>query len=143
MKNFLIVVIIGFALFFWGAYSGVINIHYFRYIENQTLSHPVGIASVIGNRITLENGRTIELDDGPLAEHWNAILKKNRSQIEVEDLEVDMLIIWGNEPRFICSGTAPFRIPLIPRDVNRNRRSLIGGGHYVADGINAIPAGAK
>lgn len=113
-----------------GVYSGFVNIRYARMIDNPALSNPIKIDRVDGARILLSDGRGIELDEGPLNDRWSRLLKPG-SEIEIDTSDGDDYFpMWGSEPRFVCGGTAAFRIPLIPHDVNGNRRSLIGFGSF-------------
>ena len=118
------------ALVIVGVQSGLVRIRYARMIDNQVLASPVKIDRVDRGRILLSDGRAINLDDGPLDEGWSRLLKAG-SEIEIDTSDgVDYFPMWGNEPRFVCGGTAAFRIPLIPYDVDGNRRSLIGFGTF-------------
>lgn len=130
MKNVTIAALCVIALVIIGVCSGLVEIHYARKVDNQVLSNPVKVDRVDGRRIRLSDGRAIELDDGPLDDRWSRLLKAG-SEIEIDSSEGDdLLSVWGSEPRFVCGGTAAFRIPLIPYDEDRNRRSLIGFGAF-------------
>ncbi len=130
MKHFAIAALCMIALAFVGVRSGLVRIHYARMIDNHVLSNPLKVDRVDGRLILLSDGRAIELDDGSLDDRWCRLLKAG-SEIEIDTSEGDdYFLIWGNEPRFVCGGTATFRIPLFPYDVDGNRRSLIGVGSF-------------
>ncbi len=130
MKNFSIAALCVIALAIVGVRSGLVRIHYARMVDNHVLSNPLKVDRVDGRRILLSDGRAVELDDGPLDDRWSRLLKAG-SEIEIDTSEGDdCFLIWGNEPRFVCGGTAAFRIPLVPYDVDGNRRSLIGFGSF-------------
>jgi hypothetical protein len=140
MKNFAIAALCMIALVIVGVQSGLVRIRYARMIDNQVLANPVKIDRVDGGRILLSDGRVIDLDDGPLDERWSRVLKEG-SEIEIDTSDGDDYFpMWGNEPRFVCGGTAAFRIPLIPYDVNGNRRSLIGFGTFSEESKKAEQA---
>ncbi len=114
-----------------GVLSGFVNIRYARMIDNPVLANPVKIDRVDGGRILLSDGRAVELEDGPLRDRWSGLLKAG-SEIEIDTSDGDDdFPMWASEPRFVCGGTAAIRIPLIPHDVDGNRRSLIGIGSFV------------
>jgi hypothetical protein len=140
MKNFAIAALCVIALAILGVRSGLVRIRYARMIDNHVLSNPVKVDRVDGSRILLSDGRAIELDDGPLDDRWSRLLKAG-SEIEIDTSDgADYFPMWGNEPRFVCGGTAAFRIPLIPYDVAGNRRSLIGFGSFSEESKEAEQA---
>jgi len=133
MKVFAITTLCVIALATFGVRSGAVRIRYARMTDNNALSNSVKIDRVEPGRILLVDGREILLDDGPLDERWVRLLKPG-SEIEIDGSEgYDDFLLWGNEPRFICGGTAMFRIPLIPHDVDGNRRSIIAAGHFAEE----------
>ncbi len=130
MKSVTIAALCVIALVIIGVCSGLVEIRYARRVDNQVLSNPVKVDRLDGRRIRLSDGREIELDDGPLDDRWSRLLKAG-SGIEIDPSEGEnFLAVWGSEPRFVCGGTAVFRIPLIPHNVDGNRRSLIGFGAF-------------
>ena len=109
----------------------MVRINYARMIDNPVLSDPVGVKRVVGNQIFLKDGRVIELDGAPLHSAWDE-LKKNGGEIEIDSSDGDGFVtLWGKKRRSVCGGTAVIRIPLIPHDVNRNERRLVGCGSFV------------
>ena len=115
-------------LFTFAFFTGFIDIHYTRVIENQSLASPMTVLKVEGNTLTLEDGRILELEDPMAYNDWPSALARNRFRIEVESGQSRKVIIWGNVRRTICGGTHTIRIPLIGQDVNRNLRRTIGFG---------------
>lgn len=130
MKSFAITALCAIALTFVGVRFGVVRIHYARMIDNHVLSNAIKVDRVDGNRILLSDGRAIELDDGPLDDQRRRLFEAG-SEIEIDTSDGNVSFpMWGREPRLVCGGTAAFRIPLIPYDVDGNRRSLIGFGNF-------------
>lgn len=128
-------------------FTGFIDVHYTRVIDNQSLLSPMVVSKVEGNRLTLEDGRILELEDPMAFDDWPSALAANQFQIEVESGQSSDVIVWGNVRRTICGGTHAIRIPLIATDVNLNRRMTIGFGTNVTgidqSGHNAPPGGDK
>ncbi len=111
-----------------GVNSGFIRIRYARMVPNQPLSSPVVIERVAGNVIMLHDGRTIELDQ-ELNDSWRDLLP-NGGEIEIESHGPDGTCdIYGKQRRFVCGGTSPIKLSLIPYDVNGYYRSFVGGGN--------------
>ena len=130
------------ALLSLGVFTGAVSIRYARMIDNPVLSHPVAVARVVENRIILKDGRVIELEDRrPLDSSWDE-LRESGGEIEV-DAEDGDLTVWGKKRRFVCGGTAAFRIPLIPRNVNANRRVLVGFGWWADEVAEEEEAGGR
>lgn len=115
-----------------GFLTGLVGIHYPRIIENQSLLHPVAVVQVEGARITLADGRMFELETAfpgrDRTKSWSV-----GSRVEIEDDGSGEVMIFGNSPRMIC-GTPwakPIRIPLIPVDLDRNRREIVAFANQV------------
>lgn len=131
MKTFAIAALCLLALAILAVQTGFVNAHYARRVNNQPLSSPVTIERIDGSRIQLRDGRSIELFDGPLSDRWSSLLKAG-DEIEVDDADGDEdFPIYAKESIFVCGGTSPFRIPLIPHNVNRYRRSFVDIGSFV------------
>lgn len=121
-----------------------VSIRYPRIIENQTLSAPVRVSSVDRDLMQLEDGRKIRLDQGPLDDPWDRLLGRPGCSVEIETVEeIGTVVIWSNEPRTVCGGTAAIKLRLIPHDVNRNRRSLVAFGTVTENGPNAEQGGRR
>lgn len=121
-----------------GVQLNFVSVRYPRIIENQTLSASVRISSIDRDLIQLEDGRKIRLDQGPLDDPWDRLLSMPDCSVEIEPIEeIGTVVIWSNEPRTICGGTAAIKLRLIPHDVNRNRRSLVAFGTVTDDSPKA------
>jgi hypothetical protein len=114
-----------------GIVSGVVKISYARMIDNPVLSNPMAVARIMENQIFLKDGRVIEVDAGTVASAWEE-LRENGGEIEIDESDGDGFVtLWGSKRRFVCGGTAAFRIPLIPHNVDANQRALVGFGSFV------------
>lgn len=142
MKTGITIAVGSVLLFAFGVSTGVIGIHYIRVIENEALINPVNVTKVEGNMLTLGDGRVLELEEPMHGENWDRALDMNHNRIEVEPGKSREVVVWGSVPRTICGGTYAVRIPLIPRNVNRNRRMTIGYGYDVT-GITKAEAHAS
>jgi hypothetical protein len=141
MKTFAITAVFVLLLAVVAVRKGVVNIHYARMIDNQALSNPIRVESVDGTRIRLSDGRTIQLDEAAFDAYSRGQFVAGR-MIEMigNCAATDYFILLGNVPQTICGGTSAFRIPLIPRDVDRNVRGVIGVGSFYEDSKEADQA---
>ncbi|MES2923598.1 MAG: hypothetical protein V4819_18730 [Verrucomicrobiota bacterium] len=141
MKNFVASAFIVLAVIATGIFTGFIGIRYPRVVENQPLRSPVRVVAVDGSRITLGDGVVVELDDSPMKGTWSSTMSDTHHWIDVESSGGDEVLIFGNRKGWIC-GTPwaqPIRIPLIPVDVYRNRREVIGFGTRLSSSTPAQP----
>jgi hypothetical protein len=137
MKTAIITVGIVGLLLGLGMLTGVLGFHYPRLIENQALEHPIKVTSLDGTVMTLEDGRRIDFEYF-LGDDLKAALEDSDYQVDIEkDVENcgPEITIYCNSPRFVC-GTPwaqPIRIPLIPCDIPRNIREMMGCGTEMLD----------
>lgn len=140
MKTSLVTLVAIFGLVGFGIVTGFVGIHYPRVIENQPLRNPIAVAKVEGSRITLFDGRILELEDAAPTGSWEEFFSTG-SKIEIEENGPDEVTIWGNKPGWIC-GTPwarPLRIPLIEDRVYRNRREILCFASYKKSTTKAEP----
>lgn len=112
------------------SFLGIFGIHYLHAIENDPFPMAVEVTSILGDQITLRDGRvlkfTIELDSSV-----QEAIQKNGGRIGLEIDEDSVATLYGRRERTICGVGMPLIIiPLIPIDVPRyERKSIIN--HWV------------
>ncbi len=137
MKFFFAFLVVAALLLAGGSFLGVVGFHYPRVIQNEPLKNPQKVVSVHGTDIVLERGAVISIHpvtgvDTTEASQISNLLNQTAFEIEVED-RGGPIAIYGRQNGWIC-GTPwaqPVRIPLIPDQVYKNRKRLIGLGSYV------------
>lgn len=133
-----ITIAFGFALLFaLGVSTNFIGIYYPRVVENQSLTSPTTVSKIDGNKLTLEDGRILELEGPMCYDDWSSALTRNHDQLEIESGKNREVTVWGNVRRTICGGAYSIRIPLIGRDENRNTRRTIAFGTDITGTIEA------
>jgi hypothetical protein len=133
MKNFrlntplfrhLFVVLVGL---FVCCFLGVIQLHYPRAYENDPLRTPVQVESVSGFKLTLQDGRVLNVDTAE--ESLDRIIQESGYRVDIEPLpRSSHLVVYAKRRGWIC-GTpwlGVIEIPVIPDDVPINRRVQIG-----------------
>jgi hypothetical protein len=115
----------------------LVTFEYNRLIENEPLDNPTNAVAVDSTTLALEDGRVIRIGTGPLCDGCAVLKDVPGPEACVVDLQthpdgsatVHMLKPgWscGN-----CSYRSPICIPLFPRTVYRNYRTLIGYGKVI------------
>ncbi len=130
---------VGIALMVAGLWSGLLQITYFRAVDNDPLLAPVDVRLVEGNTFVLADGRKFTVDYWRDGESLEETIRLSDYRVDVEAIEGQDSIIYAKGRRFIC-GTAwangLIRIPLIPDDVYVNRRKMVG----YAQSVSSNPA---
>lgn len=105
---------------------GSVGFTYPRVVAREPLQHPVKIASIQGNAITLVDGRIFDLGPPPDQKAWPDVFSESDGMVDI-DASGNDAAIYANQKGWIC-GTpwaAPIRIPLVPETVYRDRRELV------------------
>jgi hypothetical protein len=109
--------------------TGFIGIHYPHVIQDQPLRHPLAVVRVETNRLWLEDGRVLALDDADGSQISNK-LSQSDFKVDIEPGADGILGIYARQKNWIC-GTPwaqPIRIPIFRDTVYKNRRELIAIG---------------
>lgn len=112
----------------------IIQLHYPREVENNPLLDPIKVQSVSGSTLLLEDGRTFHMHtfDEPLEK----IIEESGFLVDVDTAAGEAYsMIYVKRRGFITCGlpwTGVIEIPLIPDDVPRNHRELLGLARAVA-----------
>jgi hypothetical protein len=129
------------ALFFATNGFGIVGLRYPRAVENEPLLSPIRVTAINGNALTLGDGRVLEVADCryPLDE----AIARSDDQIDVEVSDETSLVFFHVKRRSWICGMPWVRvvnIRLIPEDVPRNRREMVGYGRFADKIANQDPA---
>jgi len=137
-----VVVAVLLALFIAADRADMIMWYYPRLVENPGLTAPIEVVKVDGNSLTLEDGRVIVLTPDADAMPIESSLSDSRNLVDVETSSNDpsqLMIYFNSRIDWIC-GTPwqrPITVAVIPWDIKRNRRMLLGSGH-VAEQVETV-----
>lgn len=113
---------------------GLVGFHYPQVIQDEPLRHPLNVVRVENNRLWLEDGRGLVLDDLDAGQISNK-LSQSDFKVDIEPGANGILGIYARQNGWIC-GTPwaqPICIPIIPDTVYKNRRELIAISDTVED----------
>ncbi|BCU76215.1 hypothetical protein [Luteolibacter sp. LG18] len=109
-----------------GELTGLVGIFYPKVVRNQPLVNPVRVASVDGDKFTLEDGRVFECITGDLAMVGN--------EIEVQADSPREYTVAVEVKHFICPCfQGLIRIPLIPQKIDSYSRRVVAGAKVVSE----------
>ena len=147
VRSLMVAVAVVSLLLGWGADRvrrgyPLVEFHYTRLVANEPLVNPVNVLAVDSHVFRLEDGREVRIESGPLCEGMGFLKEGPDPQETVVDLEINSdrsVTVHALSPAWSCGNCAgigrrflPVRIPLIPRTVYGNHRTLIGTGRFVA-----------
>jgi len=129
MRVALIAVILAVALFGFAWATGVISLRYRQIIEDEPLKSPVKVVDIDGDRLILEDARTMEFENWMAAKGTIAeTLSQSNFQVDLEPFRDGTYAVWARQDGWIC-GTGwqqPIVIPIFKVTEYRDRRQPVG-----------------
>ena len=105
-----------------------IGFDYLAPIDNEPLKNPVGVTSVSGNRLRLEDGRVVEISEID-ERQLRADLQESGNRIELVAYDAGLVVIYVKKKHFICGLGAPLiTIPLRRNEYPAYNRVPLGSG---------------
>jgi hypothetical protein len=112
----------------------LLTIEYYQDLGDEPYINPTKVKElVLPDRITLEDGRVIVIEDGPLLQgySWPGVLRESGNIVDITTGPDDSVMVYQRKRGRACmSGPRrrPIRIPVIPRPYYGNYRALLGTG---------------
>lgn len=123
------IIFLGLPFLFFLMAIGVVGISYPRSVENNPLNSPVRVLSYQNDVLELEDGRRIKVEF--VLDEFAESLAESGNEIELQESGYGTEYeIYGKHRRFICGlpWSQPILIPLIPCDIPKYDRRMIGYG---------------
>lgn len=109
-----------------------------RYVDHEPLVRPTRLLAIEADRLMLEDGRVVRIDEGPLLNGYFDFEDPSRrnSILDVETGAGGTVTVHTLQAHWSCGVWSrrrllPLRIPLFPRTEYRNYRALVGTGTLV------------
>ena len=128
-----------------GVSTGLIGVHYPRLIENDPLMKSIEVLEVSGSLVTLTDGRIYQWTDPGTRPTDDGFLFPGK-RIDLEEWGPGEVVFFGTRRISRIGGAwggfvEPLQIPLIPYDLDRYHRKLLGFGRLYNPSINAEQGG--
>lgn len=110
----------------------IVNFRYLREVRNEPLLAPVDVMSLVGDVVTLRDGRVIHIEVPMMSDLENALRSSNQ-QVDVEIGDGGAVELFVRREMFICGSNwvrGMINIELIPDEVPSLTRTRFAIGHF-------------